>query len=109
MFAKLVLVIVVAGAAACGLLAMRQARLQAAHELAQVQFRVARHDEALWAARSRIAAMVTPTRVQEIASGLGPMRPLLSEPTLTPEPDAVASSPTDADGVVGRADQSPRP
>lgn len=98
MFAKLVLVIVTAGGAACGLLAMRQARLQAAHELAQVQFRIARHDQTLWAVRSRIASMVTPSRVQELASGIGPMRPLLAEPIGGSAPsDAVARGRTPQD------------
>lgn len=80
MFGKLVLLILWVGLVACGLLAMRQSRLQCAHELAQVQLRIARHDEALWRERVRVAQAVTPAHVQEMAARLGPLRPLLAEP-----------------------------
>ncbi|MBM4108474.1 MAG: hypothetical protein FJ255_06620 [Phycisphaerae bacterium] len=80
MFGKLALLILCVGLVACALLAMRQSRLQCAHELAQVQLRIARHDESLWRERVRIAQAVTPARVQEMATRLGPLRPLLAEP-----------------------------
>lgn len=79
MLGKLLALILWVGLAACALLAMRQSRLQLAHELAQVQLRIARHDEALWQERVRIARNVSPARVQEMAVRLGPLRPLLAE------------------------------
>lgn len=80
MLGKLLALILWMGLTACALLAMRQSRLQLAHELAQVQLRIARHDEALWQERVRIARNVSPARVQEMAVRLGPLRPLLAEP-----------------------------
>jgi hypothetical protein len=76
---KLLVLILWVGLVACALLALRQSRLQYAHELAQIQLRIARHDEALWRERVRIARGVTPARVQEMAARLGPLRPFLTE------------------------------
>lgn len=80
MFWKAALVIVSLGACGCTLLALRQSRLQAAHELAEAQLRIRHHDEQLWRLRSEIAARVTPASVQLMAEDLGPMHPLLPPP-----------------------------
>lgn len=66
MFAKLAIIIVAIGLAACGLLAMRQARLQAAHELAQAQLRIARVDERLLTLHAQIADRVTPASIRQM-------------------------------------------
>lgn len=71
MFGKLVFLIVGVGVVAGVLLVNRQLRIQAAHELADAQRRVAQHDRTLWRLRAEIASRVTPQRVEAAASGLG--------------------------------------
>lgn len=83
MFLKFAALIVSLGACACTLLALRQSRLQAAHELAEAQLRIRVHDERLWRLRSEIALRVTPAHVQLMAADLGPTHPLLP-PTVPP-------------------------
>jgi hypothetical protein len=61
---------------ACALLALRQTRVQAAHELAEARLRVLQRDNELWRIRARIAERVTPERVQEVATRLNPLRPV---------------------------------
>lgn len=77
MFAKVCAVILAVGVTACGLLALRQARLQAAHELARTQLRIRALDEDLWAMRARIAAKVTPGTIEQMAAGVGQLRPMI--------------------------------
>lgn len=77
MFAKLVVLILSLGAIACGLLALRQSRLQAASETAQVQLRISKHDEKLWALRSEIASKVAPQQIERMALDVGPLRPMI--------------------------------
>ncbi len=79
MFAKLAAVIVSMGVVACILLAVRQQRVQAAHEMADVQRRVMEHDRTLWHLRAEIAARVTPEQVEKAAAGLGPTAPISAE------------------------------
>ena len=69
---KLALVILTIGLVACILLAVRQQRVQAANELADVQRRVMEHDRTLWHLRAELAERVTPTRVDQLAAKLGP-------------------------------------
>jgi hypothetical protein len=66
-FLKLAAVIVSMGVVACILLSVRQQRVQAAHDLAQVQRRVLEHDRMLGKLRAEIAARTTPKAV-ELAS-----------------------------------------
>ena len=77
MFAKLVAVVVALGACGCTLLALRQSRLQVASEIAQTQIRINQEDERLWVLRARIAERVTPEQVEQMASLVGPLRPLV--------------------------------
>ena len=72
-FAKLSAVIVTMGAVACILLAVRQQRVQAAHELADVQRRVLEHDRTLWQLRSEIAAKTMPTSIAASTKRFGPL------------------------------------
>lgn len=80
MFAKLVVVVLTIGVCACTLLSLRQARLQAAHELTRAQLRVRESDDRLWAMRADIARRVVPDQVQQMASALGRFRPMLPLP-----------------------------
>lgn len=76
MFAKAVVLVLALGACGCTLLSMRQARLQAASQLVQIQLKVRQQDEKLWTLRTRIGAAVTPDHVRLMAAGIGPLRPL---------------------------------
>ena len=76
MFAKLAVTVVALGACCCMLLAMRQARIQAAGEMARVQSRVRQQDEELWTLRAKIAQRVSPENVTLMAQDIGPLHPL---------------------------------
>jgi hypothetical protein len=75
-FAKLIAVILAIGVAGCTLLTLRQQRLQASHELAEIERRVAEHDRMLWRLRVEIAARVTPQKVHQLAGALGKLEPI---------------------------------
>ncbi|MFI4897526.1 MAG: hypothetical protein ACIARR_06850 [Phycisphaerales bacterium JB059] len=84
MFAKLCLLILVFGSCSGGVLAMRQSRLQAAHELAESRLRVREHEQRLRELRAQIAALSNPERVRElgaraIEAGLTPSQDTLIE------------------------------
>jgi hypothetical protein len=72
-FAKLSVVIVTIGAVACILLAVRQQRVQAAHDLAEVQRRVLEQDQKLWQLRAEIASRTMPASVAAAAKRFGPL------------------------------------
>jgi len=79
MFAKLFAVILSMGLVACILLGIRQQRVQAAHDLADVQRRVLERDRTLWRLRAEIASRVTPQAVEKLAVKLGPSAPISTE------------------------------
>jgi hypothetical protein len=79
MFPKIAVVIVGIALAASCLLAARQMRTQAAHELAQARLRVMKLDNERWKLRSDIASRITPEHVQEMASHLSPLKPIAGE------------------------------
>ena len=79
MFAKIAVLIVSIGIVACALLGIRQGRIIAAAETAQVQRRVAEHDRTLWRLRIEIASRVTPEQVEGKALAFGTLRPLSAE------------------------------
>jgi len=85
-FAKACVAVLALGACGCSLLAIRQARLQAAHDLAKTQLDIQRADEELWKLRAAIAERVTPVRVEEMAVEMADLRPLLATPAPTPDP-----------------------
>lgn len=64
MFAKLCVLILVFGSCSGGVLAMRQSRLQAAHELAESRLRVREHEQRLRELRAQIAALSNPETVR---------------------------------------------
>lgn len=76
MFAKLVALILALGVVGGVLLTIRQLRIQAAHELADVQRRVSDHDRQLWQLRIEIGARVQPEQVARRAESLGTMSPI---------------------------------
>jgi hypothetical protein len=103
-FAKLAVTILALGACGCAVLAARQSRLQAAHELAQTQLRIRLLDERLFRLRTEIGYLVRPENVQGMVAGLGPLKPItptptapISAPATTIAPDALTES-----GVVPR-------
>jgi hypothetical protein len=73
-FVKLLTLIVGIGLVAGALLATRQARIQAAHDLADLRLMHARQDHELLRLRARIAALVTPEHVRRMAAHLGPLK-----------------------------------
>lgn len=86
MFAKLVLVILACAGTACGLLALRQSRLEVAHELASVQLRIREMDERLLAVRAEIGQRVTPEQVGLMIAGKAELKPLIGTPADQPLP-----------------------
>ena len=76
MLAKLCVLIVALGVVSCVLLGTRQQRVLAAHQMADVQKRVARHDRELWKLRAEIARLTTPEKVQVLAMKYGKLLPI---------------------------------
>jgi hypothetical protein len=74
MFAKLLTLIVCVGVVAGVLLALRQARVQAAHDLADLRLMHAQQDRGLRELRADIARLVTPESVRRMAQRLGPLK-----------------------------------
>lgn len=70
MFAKMMLIILALGAAACGLLVNRQHRIDAMHEMSVVHQRLLEHEQTLWRLRGDIAAKTRPERVREMVEGM---------------------------------------
>lgn len=84
MFGKIVALILSLGIFACALLAVRQARIQAFHELTQTRLRIRAQDERLWVLRTQIAARVTPEHVHEMAAARRKLKPMIEVPTPAP-------------------------
>jgi hypothetical protein len=78
-FAKVAVLIVCIGLCACALLAARQMRTQAAHELAEARLRLMQRDNELWRLRARIASKVTPEHVQMLATRLNSLKPIAAD------------------------------
>ncbi|MFO0831800.1 MAG: hypothetical protein U0637_08130 [Phycisphaerales bacterium] len=79
MFAKLVTLVVALGVIGCGVLAQRQARLQAGSEAAQARIRIAAADDNLRDLRAHVASAVAPVEVERVASAAGPLRPATND------------------------------
>jgi hypothetical protein len=79
MVAKLAVLILSLGVVSCVLLGIRQQRVMAAHEMADVQKRVARHDRELWKLRSEIARLTTPDKVEVMALKFGQLVPIATD------------------------------
>jgi cell division protein FtsL len=103
---KLGFVVLCVGGCALGMLALRQAGLQAGHELAQTQLRIQKADEDLWKLRAEISTLAAPARIRELADKLGPLH------GLTPKPgtDAGTSEISTASGPeIATVEQKPAP
>lgn len=97
MFAKVAIVILALGICACSLLALRQARLQAANELAEARLRVRAIDERVSRARTAIARLVTPEQVESMTEWMDePLVPLASQQHLPLPSDEAAKLVTSA-------------
>lgn len=79
MFAKVAVLILSMGVLAAALLANRQQRIQAAHDLADSQRRLIDHDRTLWRLRLEIAARVTPVQVETFAKRFGTLDSIRQE------------------------------
>jgi len=87
-FAKVAVVIITLGICACSLLALRQARLQAANELAEARLRVRAIDERVSRTRTAIAGLVTPEQVELMTETSDELLvPLASQPRDVPIPE----------------------
>lgn len=92
-FGKLSILILAVGVTACALLVLRQQRLDAVHELAVAQARIAERDRDLYEIRTRIATRVMPNQVELLAARIAPLEPIrfaLPQRPGTPEPQAIA-------------------
>ncbi|MBU6413368.1 MAG: hypothetical protein KGS45_07825 [Planctomycetes bacterium] len=103
MFGKVAIVVIGLGAASASLLALRQQRLQAAHELAKAQLRIERQDEELWKVRAKIAGLVNPQSVEMMASEVAELHALVPD-----APDASVPPPVQG-GVVSVSLTPPPP
>ncbi|MCC6660938.1 MAG: hypothetical protein IT437_08635 [Phycisphaerales bacterium] len=74
MFAKILTLIIAVGLIAGALLALRQARVQAAHDLADLRLRHTQQDHELRELRAGIARLVTPDSVRRMAQRIGPLK-----------------------------------
>ncbi len=86
MFGKIVALILSLGIVACALLAVRQARIQAFHELTQTRLRIKRQDEQILLLRTDIAGLVTPEHVHEMAAAASSLKPIVDSPQLLTQP-----------------------
>lgn len=66
-FAKLAVLVLALGGSAVGVLALRQSRLQAAHEAAEARLRMRAHTERTMDLRAEIARRVTPEALAALA------------------------------------------
>lgn len=74
MLAKVLVLVIGVGLTAGVLLATRQARLQAAHDLAGLRLLITREEHRLYDLRARIAALATPESVRRMAAKVSPLR-----------------------------------
>ncbi len=80
MFAKLCVLIISMGALACTLLALRQQRIEAVHQMAMVNLRIMEADRGLARLRTDIVANLEPKNIEALASKLGTLRPIEMHP-----------------------------
>jgi hypothetical protein len=93
MLPKICILILSLGMTAGVLLHLRQARLQAVHELARVQLRMNERDRDLFRVRTQIARQVTPDRIEQAAKTFGPLTPVGVETAAAPQPPADPAAP----------------
>jgi hypothetical protein len=79
-FAKLCVLIISTGLIACTLLALRQQRIEAVHQLAMVNLRIMEADRGLARLRTDIASNMEPKKIEALASKIGTLRPIETAP-----------------------------
>ncbi len=80
MFAKLCVLIISMGAVALTLLALRQQRIEAVHQMAMVNLRIMEADRGIARLRTDIVASLEPKKIEAMASKLGTLRPIEVRP-----------------------------
>lgn len=104
MFAKLVVLILVVGLGGSGLLAMRQSRLQAAHELTAARLRLRAQDEHLQRLRAQIAEKTAPAVLRDAFNErpdlLAGLRPAVDQRGLLPAPDRAVDYESAVSGAI---------
>lgn len=99
MFAKLAVLIVAVGLSGGGLLAVRQSRLQAAHEYAASRLRARDHAEKLSRLRAQVAAKSTPEAIRSMIQALpvsvgSQLSPFGEQPAVLPRPQPIFDAET---------------
>lgn len=77
MFVRVASLIIGSGVCAIGVLVIRQAQYQAAHDLAKARLRTIQAEEQLARLRARLARLTHPDRIELMASKLTPLSPAL--------------------------------
>ncbi|MHC4080094.1 MAG: hypothetical protein ACYS15_00275 [Planctomycetota bacterium] len=81
MFAKLLLIIVVVGATACGLLVNRQQRIETAHETAMLHQQIVEQEQQIWKLRCEVSRRCRPQQLNLALARLGgSWAPVVVEP-----------------------------
>lgn len=83
---KLVVLVLIAAGTAATLLAIRQRRVEAAHDLARIQADIADHDKSIWRLRLEIATRVRPSEVRAMSESMGPLTPIYSDDSAVDRP-----------------------
>jgi len=71
MFAKLLIIIVALGGAACVMLVHRQQRVELAHDVARTHQRLLQHERVIWELRTEIASRIRPSDVRALVEQMG--------------------------------------
>jgi hypothetical protein len=79
LFGKLAVTVVCIALCAGALLAARQMRMQAAHELTEARLRVMKHDNDLFRIKANIASRVTPEQVERMATEVMPLKSMAAD------------------------------
>lgn len=106
---KLGFVVLCVGGCALGMLALRQAGLQAGHELAQTQLRIQKADEDLWKMRAEISTLAAPARIRELADKLGPLHGLTPKPSTEPGTAEISTATGPTIATVEQKPAAPKP
>jgi hypothetical protein len=71
MFAKLLLIILTAGAIAAALLVNRQHRIDTAHEITVLHRRLMGHEQTLWRMQAEVAEQIKPNEIRRHIERMG--------------------------------------
>jgi len=80
-FAKLCVLTISIGAIGCTLLALRQQRIEAVHQMAMGNLRIMEADRGLARLRTDIVARLEPKKIEALATKIGPLHPIEMRPT----------------------------